>query len=190
MSILLIVSASSDAASYVLARMRISNLPVVNAYFIVSFALLLIFYSILMERRKVMILVIGQILLAYFILNSLDRWGDFRSINIAMQSAVLVLLAHLYYFDLYKQLPTDNLARFAPMWLNAAILFYYSFNLFLFWVAEYVIVNFLRSSIPAFENMSTDSAFTYWGFHNINNIAKNILFAVGIYVVEGNKNGK
>lgn len=176
MSILLAVSAVSDATSYILAKMRISNLPVVNAYFIVSFALLLILYSMLLQRPKLAILLTGQVLLVYFILTSLDTWGNFQSINTAIQSVALVFLGFLYYFDLYKQLPTDNLARFTPMWINAAIVCYYSFNLFLFLITNYL-----------FENMSDGAALTFWSFHNLNNIVKNMLLAAGIYLGEEKK---
>ncbi|HET9057304.1 MAG TPA: hypothetical protein VFN30_10720, partial [Chitinophagaceae bacterium] len=51
-----------------------------------------------------------------------------------------------------------------------AVFLYFSFNLFLFIIANYV-----------FKNFSNEIGMTVWGFHNINNIVKNILFAVGIY---------
>ncbi|HET9056058.1 MAG TPA: hypothetical protein VFN30_04340, partial [Chitinophagaceae bacterium] len=55
-------------------------------------------------------------------------------------------------------------------WITTAVFLYFSFNLFLFIMANYILKKF-----------SAEIGMTVWGFHNINNIVKNILFAVGIY---------
>ncbi len=56
------------------------------------------------------------------------------------------------------------------LWMNAGVLFYFAFNMYLFASTSYI-----------FKQGFGDIAIMAWGFHNFNNIVKNVLFAVGIY---------
>lgn len=160
-SILLVASAFSDATCYALAKMHISNLPVVNTYFVISFALLSIFYSILMKRSETVLLLTSVILSFYigFSISSFGNWGNFHSLSTVIQSIALVFLGVCYCINLYKHLPTDNLLRFAPMWVNAAILLYYSFNLLLFITANYVLENTSAAIFTTFWAFTTSTTF-------------------------------
>ncbi|HEY0770592.1 MAG TPA: hypothetical protein VGD31_09690, partial [Sphingobacteriaceae bacterium] len=53
---------------------------------------------------------------------------------------------------------------------NGAVIFYFSFNFFLFMIANYVLTE-----------LTPDMSRMAWAFHNVNNVIKNIAFAFGFY---------
>jgi hypothetical protein len=71
---------------------------------------------------------------------------------------------------MYRHIPTENLSRYFPVWINSAVSFYFSFGLFPFVVFEFVL-NDETSIIPM----------TCWSLHNFANVTKNCLLAAGIY---------
>jgi hypothetical protein len=69
-----------------------------------------------------------------------------------------------------RYLPTTKLWSLPMFWINSAVLIFFSGNLFLFALTHYLV------------HILNDNLVVYWGFHNLLNIVKNILFAAGFYV--------
>jgi hypothetical protein len=67
---------------------------------------------------------------------------------------------------------------FGLLWINSGILFYFSFNLFLFVMSSYVLTH-----------LEQELTLIIWSFHNVNNIIKNILVGLGISTVRADEIG-
>ncbi len=78
-------------------------------------------------------------------------------------------LAVVFFYRLMKDLPALEIQRLRMFWINTAILIYFSGNLFLFIFNDYL-VSVLKNNLEV-----------YWSFHNLLNIAKNLLFAIGLW---------
>ena len=80
----------------------------------------------------------------------------------------------IYSIKYYRQILKTriDLLRFSHFWLNTAVYLYFAFTLFLFAITNYIM-----------KNIPPDVGLISWSFHNLNNIAKNILFAVAICYV-------
>ncbi|MBK7885196.1 MAG: hypothetical protein IPJ81_16440 [Chitinophagaceae bacterium] len=72
--------------------------------------------------------------------------------------------------QLMHALPTVSVFRFYPFWINTAVFYYFGASFLLFISRNYI----FKTQTVEFINMT-------WSFHNLNNIIKNILFAIGIY---------
>ena len=68
-----------------------------------------------------------------------------------------------------KDLPTVEVFRLPIFWVNVAVLVYFSGNLFVFMLSDYLVT------------VLKDNLIVYWSFHNFLSIVKNILLAIGFY---------
>ena len=82
----------------------------------------------------------------------------------------------LYYEHVLHDFPIINTKRLPFFWINTAVAYYYCFDFFIFIFDTYI-----------FENMDDTQILGVWIFHNFNNVAKNILFAVGINYAGGKR---
>jgi hypothetical protein len=96
---------------------------------------------------------------------------EYQSSVRVVGGVLMISFALMYFWQIYLYLPAENLVRFLKGWINIAVFCYFSFNVFLFACGNYI-----------FQNESTVVAMAFWSFHNINNIIKNCLFAVGHYL--------
>ncbi|HET9057062.1 MAG TPA: hypothetical protein VFN30_09480 [Chitinophagaceae bacterium] len=171
LSILIFVAACSDLISYILIQRHKSSMPVVNIYFIAQFLLLSYIFSLLLSSRKLIYVITALYLIVYllFILE-LEHVNNFQSGLRTIEDIVILTYCVLYYRQLMETLPAENIWQYSPFWITTAVFFYFGSNLFLFIMGNDV-----------FKNLPIKNAMTVWGFHNVNNIVKNILVAVGIY---------
>ncbi|HET9058048.1 MAG TPA: hypothetical protein VFN30_14480 [Chitinophagaceae bacterium] len=172
LGLLLVISATADLINYILAKMHVPTIIVANSYFILQFLLLSYIFSLLLSNRKLIYnaTALYSALYLFFFVMGFEHFNDFQSRLRAIEDVVLLIYCVLYYRQLLKTLPAENIWHYAPFWITTAALYYFGLNLLLFIITNYV-----------FTNLPTDAAMTVWGFHNFNNIVKNILFAVGIY---------
>lgn len=171
-TVLLIVSVIADATGYILIKNEISNLVINNLYFLASFVILSLLYARLLSGGSTAIYIFIAFTICFFTWDSLTQ----QSIT-GVQSYVITLCCvlafgySLIYFDhLLHTSPASNLAKFPFFWINSAIMYYYGMNLFIFIFSTYI-----------FENLKDNEILVVWIFHNVNNIIKNILLAIGIY---------
>jgi hypothetical protein len=177
---LLIVSFLADTTNLIFYKNKGYDVDIVNNIYLISLFLLInrtyfIFWKSLLNIRKSLFTKISFILICLFILDSIfyENIKEHQSIIWAIESLVCTVYAIKFYIACHKISPPVNALTFAPFWLNTAIFLYFSFNLFLFAMSNYI-----------FKNMSADDSMAAWVFHNFNNIIKNILFAVSIYHVK------
>ena len=169
--ILLLLSFSLDITGYIVALIYKTNLFVHNVHTILQFFLLsAIFYNLLNEKKPVIISsIVGGV---FFIVNAafLQSFYALQHFSLAFGSIILIGYSIAYYFQLLNELPAVNILRFFPFWINVAVLYYFSASFSVFLISNYILTQ-----------LSPDNAKIIWAFQNINNILKNVLFAIAIY---------
>lgn len=88
----------------------------------------------------------------------------------ATAGLILVVFGIIYNNYQVEKPPLLDKNLYSGLIFNAAIILYFSFNSFLFFIANYI-----------FSEMSPDESRLTWSFHNVNNIIKNFAFAAGFY---------
>lgn len=167
-----IVAFASDTGSLILADIGDSSIPLINLYWLITFILLTLYFNDLLGRKGKYLFGALAIVVAVFILNTV-LWqgaGQYQGFSVAAGGMMLMIFSLTYFSSILERLPSENIMHFAFFWTNSAIGFYFSFNFLLFVFANYV-----------FTSLSPEEGIVFWTFHNINNIIKNLLFAVGIY---------
>ncbi|HET9057501.1 MAG TPA: hypothetical protein VFN30_11715 [Chitinophagaceae bacterium] len=167
LGLLLIISPITDLINYTLGKIEMPSLIVANLCFILQFLLLNYIFTLLLSNKK--IVYTGALLFVIFTLYNflrIQNFTEYQDWPYVTGSIMLLTYSLLYMWQLIIAPPAQNIWQFSPFWINTAVLWYFS----LFLMINYV-----------FKNFSTEIAMVVWVFHNINNIVKNILLAVGIY---------
>lgn len=175
--LLLFAWAFTDLGGFILMKMGYSNLTLYNIAVIVQFFLLSYLYHILLNNKK--IIYTGLVaFIVFFIVNisCIQPFREFQSWLFFASSIIFIMYAVLYYRQtLQLDTPIDPF-YFHPFWVNSAVFCYFAFNLYLFAMSNYV-----------FKNMSPQESTAFWGFHNFNNILKNLFLTIAVIVFK-NKN--
>ncbi|HEY0655854.1 MAG TPA: hypothetical protein VGD65_22115 [Chryseosolibacter sp.] len=171
MGAIIVVSAISDTIAYFVATAGMSTAIIFNVYFIIFFLLLSWFYSEVLQtasgRRIVQwglgIFVLAEIVITIFI----QPFNGFQTLMWTTGGAIGIIFSISYFISVFSA--TRPMNDFGLLWINSGILFYFSFNLFLFIMSSYVFTRF-----------EPEVGIIFWSFHNVNNIIKNILIGLGI----------
>ncbi|GHN00522.1 hypothetical protein WSM22_20110 [Cytophagales bacterium WSM2-2] len=175
--VLLFDALISDTANEIYFRSGYQGDLIGNTYFVTQFLIICQFYvlQLVEKRREIRSVMISFLVICIFHFTYNQSINEFQGLFRLLGSAIILYYAGYHCIHIYKTRPTKNLFQFFPAWFTAAIIYYFSLNLLLFVCANYV-----------FKNASPEVGVIFWGFHNFNNIVKNILFAIGIYKgVEG-----
>ena len=169
---LLLLSAASDTASYVLAMLGKPADVILNIFFVLQFALLAALYVYFLPKRKLFVYSgIALFLLCFFVVTPrYQSIQEYQSITRTVGGILLLGFSMLYYASLFTDSHVQQVTLYAPFWINSAVFVYFGFSLYLFVTSTYV-----------FEHATPQEAMIFWSFHNTNNILKNIIYAVGIY---------
>lgn len=171
LGILFSVCLISDLVGYILIKNNISNHFTNNIYFIVSFGVISFMYACLLPGVKLAIYSVYAATVCLFF------WDTFCVQSIfGVQSYVVTLCSVLslgysitYYDYLLEITPSVTITRYPFFWINTAIAYYFGLNLFLFIFSTYI-----------FGNLKDEEIISVWIFHNLNNVVKNVLFAIGL----------
>jgi drug/metabolite transporter (DMT)-like permease len=172
LGILFLVSVVADAGSFILAHYGISNIPVINLYFIVSFGIISLMYARLLRSTKHAIYSFFGVTFAFFILDCyyIQGFGTLQSYVATLCGILAIGYSVIYYDHLLNTIPVSSIRRLPFFWINTAVAYYFSFNLFILVFGTFI-----------FENLKEVEIHAVWVFHNLNNIIKNGLFAIGLY---------
>jgi hypothetical protein len=167
---LLIVSLLSDLLSLVLIKNSLNTYWIGNIFMITQLSLLIIIFRSQLQHSSV----INSILLLsviFCLLNIGFIQGPFVFNSFSNVIACLILISFcLYYFyRLLNDLPTIHIQHLPMLWISFGVLTYYGGNFFLFLVKNYLTYG------------ETGSHKLMWILHNLLNIVKNILFAIGLW---------
>jgi hypothetical protein len=181
LGILLLLSLGTDLISRVVLKFNLytSTTYLINFYNILQFIIvLLIYYELYLKEKKMVVVLAAVVYFGFEIANSISS----QTLNLnqtwswAFNALIFVTLSCGFFKYLLDSRPVENIAQYSPAIINAAFFAYFGFSLYLFLWAEY-----------AFSNLSNNAAIVFWAFHNFNNIAKNCLFAAGIYYAGAKK---
>lgn len=167
----IILSAASDAMGFYFFKGGQSTVFLFNTYYLALFLFLAWFYRGVLTtaagRRTVMIGLMGYILSFVLITAFVQGYDEYQTFMWTITGMIIIIFSISYFLSVFsQQLPMEN---FGLLWINSGILFYFSFNLFLFVMSSYVLTK-----------LAPELSMLIWSFHNVNNIIKNLLLALGI----------
>lgn len=168
---LVILSAASDFIALYFFNTGQSTVFLFNTYYVAVFAFLAWFYyGVFVQPALRNIVGIGSIVYAIcFVLITLfvQPYSEYQTFMWTITGMVALIFSISYFLSVFSaQQPMEN---YGLLWINSGILFYFSFNLFLFVMSSYVLTE-----------LAPELSKLIWSFHNVNNIVKNILLAFGI----------
>jgi len=169
--ILLLASLFADVGNITYLKSGFKGYIIPNIFFIAQTILLSIIYYLLLREKKI-VFVMEFIFLIFCAFNFafFQNINESQSLLWLLGDTLILAYAIQYYQGVYKLMPIENITQYSPIWINNAVLYYFSLNFFLFAAANYI-----------FKNEPPEVGMVFWSFHNFNNIVKNCLFAVAIY---------
>ncbi len=170
---LLIATAVTEVISNFLWYQSINNFPVFHVFTIFQFIFIIGIYKI--ELRSVFSKNLFNIALiifvAFAIINSiwLQSIYAFNSNTITIVSYVTLFFSLAYFYKLLKEVKYEALEKTPMFWLNIGFLIYFSSNLLLFFLNDY-----LPKGSP--------SMYLVWSAHAVVNIILNIFYTIALWI--------
>lgn len=172
--ILLIVSGLCDLIGFILFHEHQSTVVLFNTYYALLFILLTWFYYeiLFVNTRRIMIWIGLAIYVQSFILISVfvQSFLEYQTLMWLVTAIIMITYSIAYFFHSLSTITTPGFAGYSLIWINIGVMIYFCLNLFLFVMGNYILTK-----------LDPETSALIWSSHNINNIIKNILFAVGIY---------
>jgi hypothetical protein len=167
----IVLSAVSDAMGFYFFKGGESTVFLFNTYYLALFFFLAWFYSGVLTtaggRNTVIIGVLAYVLSFILVTAFVQGYDEYQTFMWTITGMIVIIFSISYFLSVFSaQLPMEN---FGLLWINSGILFYFSFNLFLFVMSSYVLTK-----------LAPELSMLIWSFHNVNNIIKNVLLALGI----------
>ncbi len=173
---LVLVSGICDLVGFTLVGEKLSTAFVLNAFILFQFFLLSHYYYGTLFRGKpdtVLGITMWQYATGFLIVTVF--YDEFRGEHLnalwAISSAILILYSVLYFRKIIKHYQAPRIYTCGNFWINNAIFVYLSLSLWLFAIRSDVTIG----------QWSGDTYQTLWSFYRINNVLKNVMFALGIY---------
>jgi hypothetical protein len=171
--VLVLVSGLCDLGGLILFQERQSTAILFNTYYALSFLLLSWFYYevLFIKSRRVVVLIGLAVYLQSFLLITIFVQGvfEYQTLMWIITGIIMIIYSIAYFIYSLSTLATANTLYYSPVWINTGVLIYFILNLFLFILSNYVLTK-----------LDPQMGMLIWSFHNVNNILKNILFAIGI----------
>jgi hypothetical protein len=161
-----------DISGSILYSRKISNVLLFNIGHLVQFVLLSWFYYVILNNRRRIFLVASAvwIIALGIVVFNIQDFSMYQGIVWAISGLILIIYGVMYFNNIFITLPVDEPYLYSTLWINVALVFYFSFNMWLYVMSEYVL-----------NGLGAETARIAWSSHNINNIIKNILLAFGLY---------
>lgn len=145
------------------------NYPILYVYGLVESIILIWFYKMALglhkNRFKLIIAVFSSLYLSILFRFEL---GEFNSYSRSLESLVMIFLCCLLFYRFYSKEEDIFLDKSPLFWFNIAILVYFSGSFFSFLMSKLILNDKLAS----------------WAVHNISNIFKNLIIAIGLWKVK------
>lgn len=171
---LLAVSGVCDLIGFILFSRQQSTEILINTYYTVLFVLLSWFYYkvLFASHQRVLVWVgIAVYLLAFFMVSAyVQKFTEYQTLMWLVTAVIMIVYSIGYFFHSLTMVVNGGVFGSSAVWINIGVMLYFILNLFLFVMGNHLLTNL----DPATSAM-------IWSSHNMNNILKNLLFAVGIY---------
>lgn len=170
---LIILSAAFDVATGILYEAAITNIPLINLYYLVFFgAMSWYYFEIHFKDHESKIWRIGNMLYILAWLIALIQCKGllvYQSWIWVFSSGILMVFTSLYGRYTITHIRVQNPYLKGTLWIGLATFCYSCVNLGLFTVGSYVLTQ-----------MDYKVSMAFWSIHNVNNLIKNVLFAFGL----------
>ena len=171
--LLLIISGLCDLAGFILLKENQSTTILFNIYYGLLFIVLTWFYyhNFFDTLHRIMIWVGLAVYVPSFILVSVyvQNFSEYQTMMWLITAIIMIIYSIAYFFHSLTTITSNEYSAYGLIWINIGVMIYFCMNLFLFVMANY-----------ALTELDPETSKLIWSSHNINNIIKNILFAVGI----------
>ena len=180
--VLIIVSGISDLIGSILFSQRESTVVLFNTYYTLLFLLLSWFYYevLFVKTRRVLIWIGLAVYLQSFILVTayVQSFQQYQTLMWVISAMIMIIYSISYFFYSISTITLSAYFGYSLIWINMGVMIYFCLNLFLFMMGNYVLTQ-----------LDPETGALIWSSHNVNNIIKNILFAIGISFFKKKSNG-
>ena len=170
---LVIVSGLCDVAGMFLLSNNQPTMVLFNVYYALTFLLLTWFYHeiLFVNSRRVMIWIGLAVYVQSFVLVTafVQSFLQYQTLMWVITAIILIIYSIAYFFHSISTITASGYFGYSLIWINIGVMIYFGLNLFLFVMGNYVLTR-----------LDPETSAMIWSSHNINNIIKNILFAIGI----------
>jgi len=164
--ILICVSFISDFTSLILVKSGVSNYLIINIYYLCEILLTGTFFYLTLGKKWIVIGVFSSLFVCFIGYAALVGVDQYQHEIIPIFNLFSILFSVLILIEIFKK-GEDLFIDTNPLfWFSIGILVYFSGSLFTDVLSKQILSGPLT-----------------WAFHNIANILKNILFAIGLWKV-------
>ncbi len=171
---IVIVSGLCDIVGFLLFREQESTVVLFNIYYTVLFFLLSWFYYevLFLNTRRIIVWIGLAVYIQSFILVTIyiQSFFEYQTLMWVITGMIMITYSVAYFLYSISTIPTATYYSNSFIWINSGVMIYFGLSLFLFVVGSHI-----------FTQMEAALGSLVWSIHNVNNIIKNVLFAVGIY---------
>lgn len=171
--VLIIVAGLSDLIGFILFNRHESTAVVFNTYYALLFLLLSWFYyeALAVKTIRIMIWIGLAVYFLSFALVSMyvQSFYEYQSLMWLITAVFLIIYSIAYFFFSLSSIVNSDSLGYSLIWINVGIMIYFCLNLFLFVMGNYVLTQ-----------LDPEMSALIWSSHNVNNVLKNVLFALGI----------
>lgn len=174
---LLLISILFEAVMYFTGERGINNHLIGNPFIIIQYLFLsavfyLSFGSYIIRKG---IVVVAVLFVVFGIANLLSMQGHdcFNTWTLGIACLLLMLVALLFYYELFKEGKVQRLERYPLFWVASAVLVYAAGCFFLFIFSNYALEE------------SKELLYVQWSIHSVINIVTNLCYAVGLWLSPG-----
>lgn len=172
---LIIISGVCDLVGLILFNRHQSTVVLFNIYYAILFLLLTWFYYeiLFVNTRRIMIWIGLAVYLQSFILITVfvQSFFEYQTFMWLITAIIMITYSIAYFFYSLATVPPARYFDYSFIWINNGIMIYFCLSLFLFAMGNHVLTK-----------MDPITSALIWSSHNVNNIIKNILFSIGIYL--------
>lgn len=173
--ILIIVSGLADLVGFVLLSGGQSTVELFNVYYILLFILLSWFYyEVMLASTRRLVIGLGSVvyLISFMLVSAyVQDFRQYQTLMWVITAIIMITYSISYFFYSVSTISSAAFYAYGLIWINIGVMIYFCLSLFLFVMGSYVLTK-----------LDADTSALIWSSHNINNIIKNILFAIGIFV--------
>ena len=141
-------------------------------YLLIETALLIYFYHNILKKSRILILVMLLTFLITLIYELLIKnpVDDFFTLTFTIRCLIFIIFSLYYFYQIYNREEDIFKSKASQFWYNVSIIIYFSLAFFPFLLATEILSGLFDYSL--------------WQVHNIGNILKNIIFAIGLWMVQ------
>ncbi len=154
---------------------KANNLPMYHVYTVIEFIIISKIYSVELKSMfsnsffLILILLFG----GFAVCNTIFFQGifTFNSNAITVSGIIIIFFCLSYFYSLLKEIKYNALETNPMFWINSGFLIYFSSNLILFFINNYM-----------FKDEASAASYLVWGLHAIMNIVLNLFYTVALWV--------